>query len=224
MTLKEKRQQVWQKIAAARKKANTASLDICVVTKGHTTEETQQLLHNLPEIKIIGENRWPDCEEKFLRFKNLQRHFIGPLQSNKVRKVVPLIDQVQSVDSFALLEKLDRTAGEFNKMLQFCIQVNISKDAAKNGISPEALPPLIENYLAKNFKNLQLKGLMTIGENSDPETKRKYFRDFKKLFDKINRAYFKEKSLPTLSMGMSEDFEMAIEEGATMIRIGSILW
>ena len=205
-TSKESRNKIWQQLA---------STQLCAVTKGHSLEEVQKLCADLPDLKIIGENRWPDCEEKFRTLNKLQRHFIGPLQSNKIRKVLPLIDVIQSVDSLELLKKISTVATELHKTIDFCFQINVSADPLKQGIDPADLQALIEQ--AKQFKNCQLIGLMTIGEQSAPEQRRQYYRKLKQIFDRYP-------CLTTLSMGMSDDYQIAIEEGATMVRIGSALF
>lgn len=250
-------------------------VQICAVTKGRSIQEVEALLKKHPQIKIIGENRWPDCQEKFDHFGNtkmfpkLEKHFIGPLQSNKINKIVPLVDVIQSVDSAKLIEKIDQAAGALGKKIKFCIQVNVSEEPQKHGISKEQLDNLIEFYLSKNFKNLELIGLMTIGEQTSLEERRKYFAEFKKFFDEANEKHFSENisaknsnisseipknspkkpntspktspkipinnqpsfsepsthpALSVLSMGMSEDYEIAIKEGATMVRLGRALF
>ncbi len=203
--MKEKRQKVWAKIPP--------HVKVCAVTKGRTIQEVQNLLNDLPDIQIIGENRWPDCEEKFKHFQNLERHFIGPLQSNKINKVLPITDVIQSIDSIELLKKI---SARTTKTIKFTFQVNISKDSAKQGIDEDNLRPAIEEAL--KAPNVELIGLMTIGTKENQE---KYFSDFKNLFDEINAEYFK---MPILSMGMSDDFETAIKCGATMVRLGSCLF
>lgn len=199
-------------------------INICAVTKGHSIKETEAMLKKHPEIRIIAENRWPDCEEKFKHFSQIEKHFIGPLQSNKVRKVLPLIDVIQSVDSIKLMDKLNVVATELNKTIRFCIQVNISDDTSKQGIKPEQLDEIIEHYLSKKYANVVLIGLMTIGAQIEVRQRARYFAELKKLFDQINKKYFTASPLPTLSMGMSDDYETAIQEGATMVRIGRLLY
>ncbi len=203
--MKEKRQAIWAKIPA--------NIQVCAVTKGRTIAEVKSLLQDLPQLKIIGENRWPDCEEKFKEFQNLERHFIGRLQSNKLNKILPIVDVIQSVDSFELLQQISKKT---HKPVQFTFQVNISNDPAKQGIKPENLRQIIEQ--SQNLPKVQLVGLMTIGSQSNQE---KYFTELKQLFDQINSEY---KKMPILSMGTSDDFETAIKCGATMVRLGSCLF
>ena len=200
------------------------NVEICAVTKGKTIDEVAFLLEKYPKIKVIAENRWPDCVAKFEQFKNYQKHFIGHLQSNKVRKVVPLVDVIQSVDSFALLEKINEVALSFDKKIAVMLQVNIAKDDAKEGLAPLEVAKIVEQYLQAGLKNVRLVGLMTIGAQVEMQQRAIYFAEFKNLFDQINKRYFAEAPLPYLSMGMSEDYEVAIAAGATMVRLGRVLF
>lgn len=215
MSLTDSRRQIMQTV-------RSQGAELCAVTKNRSIAEVESLINDLPDVKIIAENRWPDCEEKFQHFQNIRRHFIGPLQSNKVRKVLPLVDMIESVDSFKLLERIERISKELNKKIDFTFQVNISHDPAKQGISPEDLPKIIEQYLQSNFQNVTLRGLMTIGAITQDPTP--YFQELKQLFDKINKEFFPTAPLQTLSMGMSTDYEKALAAGATEVRIGSKLF
>jgi len=204
--------------------ADLGNVSLCAVTKGASIREIESLLEDLPAVKIIAESRWPDCEEKFIHFSQLEKHFIGPLQKNKVKKVVPLVDVIQSVDTIDLLEKINQAAFQSNKIVKFCFQVNVSRDPLKRGIMPEELMRVIEAYLALDLKQVRLIGLMTIGAQESAEKRREYFRDLRRLFDLVNERYFPDKPLGTLSMGMSEDFREAVLAGATMVRLGSCLF
>lgn len=199
-------------------------VDLCVVTKNQGIEEIDLLLRKYPQIKIIGENRWPECEEKFRlaeeKFPGVERHFIGRLQGNKVTKIVPLVDMIQSVDSIKLLGRIDFIAGQSGKVLDFCFQVNVSEDDAKSGLDVKNLESVIEEYLAAGFKNVELKGLMTMGEAALMDARKAYFTKLKKIFDDLNEKYFSERPLRILSMGTSDDYLVAMECGATMVRIG----
>ena len=202
--MKSKRQEIFAKIPK--------HVEVCVVTKGRTLKEVQELLAEIPEISMIGENRWPDCEEKFKKLP-LEKHFIGRLQSNKLNKILPLVDVIQSVDSFELLQKISQRA---QKTIKYTFQVNISNDPAKQGILPKDLRSIIEK--SRDIPNSELIGLMTIGEQHNQE---EYFTEFKKLFDQLNSEGIKMK---VLSMGTSDDFEIAIRCGATMVRIGKTIF
>jgi len=202
--MKSTRQEIIEKIPK--------HIKVCVVTKGRTIEEVKNLLEDCPQISIIAENRWPDCEEKFQEF-HLEKHFIGRLQSNKLNKVLPLVDVIQSVDSIELLQKISQKT---QKPIGFTFQVNISQDPSKQGINLGDLRSIIEK--SQDLPNVKLLGLMTIGSQNNQE---KYFTEFKTLFDQINSEYFK---MPILSMGTSADYKIAIKCGATMVRIGSCLF
>ncbi|MBI4234952.1 YggS family pyridoxal phosphate-dependent enzyme [Candidatus Peregrinibacteria bacterium] len=223
LSLNERRQAIFQQCE---------NIKICAVTKGRSIEEISSLLEDLPDLRIIGENRWPDCVNTFEAFKKhpetghkLSHHFIGPLQSNKIRKVLPDVDCIQSIDILELLQKVSQISVEIAKPIDFLIQINISHDPKKTGIAPENLRQFIEHYLANfNITQVHLRGLMTIGAQTDQKERQKYFAELRKLFDQINSKYFKNEPLKTLSMGMSEDFKLAIKEGSTMVRLGSCLF
>ncbi len=179
------------------------------------------MLTKNPEIRDLAENRWPNLETNFRHFTNYRRHFIGPLQTNKIKKILPFIEVIQSIDREKLLPLLEAAA---LKPLEFCFQINISRDPKKHGFLPEQLPQAIENYLAANYKNLKLIGLMTIVERTEPQKRLEDFRAMRELFDEINAKYFHDAPLPTLSMGMSEDWQQAEQAGATMLRLGTALF
>jgi len=193
-----------------------ATVEVCAVTKGRSLKQVEDLLKECPQISIIGENRWPDCEEKFRNLapkRGLKRHFIGRLQSNKLNKILPIVDVIQSVDSLELLRKInDRTPHP----IEYCLQVNISNDPSKQGIKPSELRQIIKE--AKDFGNVQLIGLMTIGSQENQE---QYFSEFKTLFDEISAEFG---PLQVLSMGTSGDYQLAIKHGATMVRLGTCLF
>ena len=210
-----KRKRIWE---ACQRSSGDQEIQICAVTKGRSPEQIQSLLTDLPDLKIIGENRYPDCKEAFESVtKKIKRHFIGPLQSNKIKKVLPMIDCLQSVDSKRLMDKI----AEYP--VEFLLQVNISKDPDKSGLDEEKVKPLIEHYLANKGK-AKLRGFMTIGSQSTPASRQRYFANLRNLFDEINDEYFKRYPLPTLSMGMSDDYSLALIEGSTMVRLGSCLF
>lgn len=214
-------------------------VEICAVTKYVGLEELKNLIKDLPELKNFGENRWPDCEEKFRYLEgcleNAKRHFIGPLQTNKVRKILPQIEVIQSVDSEKLMNKIQEEAEKLkdspknsSKIFEIFFQVNISQDPKKQGLTPAQTLDLIKIYqekkAANQFPNLKLNGLMTIGAQTDVQTCRQYFRKFKEFFDQINQDFFPQIPLQYLSMGMSADYKIAVEEGANMVRLGSVLF
>lgn len=191
---------------------------LIAVTKGKNTTEIEKVLKI--GIHDIGENRVQEAEEK-LPFLTTPctKHFIGHLQKNKVKTCIQLFDMIQSADSWELAEKINKEAGNLRKKMPILVQVNITQDAKKHGIPPEET----ENFLKKinSLPNLEVQGLMAIGrEIATEEEWRSSFRSLAKLFKKIQDKNIPRIEMKHLSMGMSDDYKIALQEGATMIRIG----
>lgn len=176
-------------------------------------------------VRHIGENRLQEALSKFQGLQEyatgkgirLSWHMIGHLQSNKVREAVKTFDWIHSVDSVSLAAEIDRQALKAGKIQDILLQVNVSKEATKYGLSAEAVPAAIQEM--SGFKNTRICGLMTIApEVNDLEEVRPYFRLLKELLIEINQLT--NHRLTILSMGMTNDFEVAVEEGSTMVRIG----
>lgn len=172
---------------------------------------------------IVAENRVQEAEEKIQvlgdRWHELEWHFIGHLQCNKVNKVVRFASMVQSIDRMKIVRKIDRRLKKVDQSMDVLIQVNVSGERSKYGIDPSNTIPFIEK--AVSFDRLRIKGLMTIGLFSDDWPKvRAGFKLLRKLGDEINARNIPGVEMKHLSMGMTNDFEIAIEEGATMIRPG----
>jgi len=174
-------------------------------------------------IRDFGENRTDELLEKYnLIGRDAIWHFIGHLQGRKVKMAVPLVEYIHSIDNINTLKKVNYEALKINKIQKVLIEVNISGEESKYGMKPED----IEDFLiqAKKYKNVEIKGLMTVAPLiDDMEYIRVVFRKLRELKDRFN-SVFKDLSLTELSMGMSNDFKIAIEEGATMIRIGSSIF
>ncbi len=171
-------------------------------------------------IKVIGENRIQDAGKKFPYILPVEKRFIGHLQTNKVKAAVALFDMIESVDSYRLAEMINIEAERAQKKMPVLIEVNIAGDPKKHGIAPDE----IHHFLRKMdvFKYLEVKGLMTIVPmKENPEGARPYFRKMKALFDEIGSL---RPDIEVLSMGMSNDFKIALEEGANEVRIGSYLF
>ncbi len=174
-------------------------------------------------LREFGENRVQEFEAKRPKLADLDStwHLIGHLQSNKSRRAAQLFDRVDSVDSLALAQKLDSAAAEYGKRLPVLIEVHLGGEATKSGVAETELSALAENLSA--LAHLELRGLLAIPPYSDdPERTRPYFRKLRELRDGLSRRL--GRPCPALSMGMSHDFEVAIEEGATEIRVGTALF
>lgn len=174
---------------------------------------------------IFGENYIQEAREKcgMLAEYPVSWHFIGHLQTNKAKYAVKLFDLIHTVDSLRLATELDREARKIGKVQKILIQVNIGKEASKSGIDAESTEMLIRSLAA--FPNLSVRGLMVIPPFFDePERVRPHFRGLRELRDSLNKSGIAGISLDELSMGMTGDFEAAIEEGATMVRIGTAIF
>ena len=171
-------------------------------------------------IKIVGENRVQDAIAKHAVIGDkAEWHLVGHLQTNKVRDAVSVFSLIHSVDSIRLARELDKEAGKIGKIQDILIQVNTSGEISKFGIEPCAAESLIKEISI--YPNINIKGLMTIApEAEDPETVRPYFSALRELMHKINTLCLVPCALRLLSMGMTNDFEVAVEEGSNMVRIG----
>ena len=204
-----------QNIQAIRSGLNDA-VALMAVTKDRTVPEILEAIE--AGITDIGENRLRELPELP---KNITKHFIGRLQTNKVREVVRLFDVIQSVDSMKLAQKIDKECEKIGKTMPILIQINTSGEPQKGGVPIGDAEDLIKE--ASRLKNIQIQGLMTLAVHSSDENKvRTCFRKLKQLFDKIKNSSFEIRgpSFDVLSMGMSGDYRIAINEVATMIRLG----
>ena len=176
------------------------------------------------EIGILdfGENRAPELKEKFeICSKEIKWHFIGHLQTNKVKDVVPTAHLIHSVDSIKLAKEIDKRAANINKVQKILLEVNTSGEESKFGMKIDDQVYELANF-SKGLKNVELVGLMTMAPyTSDEDIVRNSFRSLKDIFIKLNNDGF---NLVELSMGMTNDFEIAIEEGATILRIGTAIF
>jgi hypothetical protein len=175
-------------------------------------------------VKIIGENRVQEAEEKFAELgSEATWHLVGHLQTNKVKKALSIFSVIQSADSLRLAQEIQRHAETTGQVNEIYMEVNASGEASKFGVEPQLAPKLAQQIA--ELPNLQLRGLMTIGALTADETRlRNCFRRLRELRDEINAAHFGNVEMQTLSMGMTDDFEVAIEEGSTMVRIGRAIF
>lgn len=219
--MRERLKSINEKIAAACQRAGRDFFDITLVAVSKTVEPERIRQAIEAGVRVLGENRVQEAASKMTELAavvaehNVEWHLIGHLQSNKARRAVELFSAIQSVDSFKLAERLNSVAGELGKKLPVFIEVNLGGEESKAGAKPDEVLPLCEQ--AGKLANLELKGLMAVPPFlDDAEQVRPFFRRLRMLRD---QAQLKE-----LSMGMSHDFEIAIEEGATIVRIGTALF
>ena len=174
-------------------------------------------------VRVFGESRAQDFLKKFEELKDLpiDWHFIGNLQTNKVKYIIDKVSLIHSLDRQSLAEEIQKRAERLGKVQDVLIEVNLGKEETKGGVYEEDLDKLFEYCLS--LKNLRVLGLMAIPPyKENPEEVRPYFVKLRKLKERLEGLY--KLKLPHLSMGMSEDFEVAVEEGATIVRIGSAIF
>jgi pyridoxal phosphate enzyme (YggS family) len=211
--------------AACRSRRNPEDVKLLAVTKTFGVERVCEAIacgH-----RLFGENYIQEAREKLNALGNDRSlsswHFIGHLQGNKARLAVQLFDVIETVDSLKLLRALDGHARGMDRKVKVYIQVNVAGESGKSGIRSDLLPGLLGG--AAEFSHVEVSGLMTIPPwTSDPEQTRPWFRALRELRDRMNEEGRKGIVLRELSMGMSNDFEAAIEEGATVVRVGSALF
>jgi PLP dependent protein len=212
--------------AAARVKRNPGEVTLMAVTK--TVEPERIRLAYEAGLRVFGENRvqeFTDKQEALRDLSGAQWHLIGHLQSNKSRKAAELFQAVDSVDSLRLAERLNEGAKQVGKTLPVLIEIKVSDEESKEGIAMDS--PELETLLigAAKLANLQIRGLMTVPPfTEDPEGARPFFRTLRDLRDTIALRKLPGISMDALSMGMSHDFEVAIEEGSTCVRVGSAIF
>lgn len=224
MGLIENIEYINSKVADSAKKAvkKAEEIKVMAVSKTRSIEEIEAVYN--AGFRLFGENRVQEATEKFTGFhSDAELHIIGHLQSNKAKAAARIAGCVQSVDRIKIARYLDRYAKEFGKKLEIYLEYNTSGEESKSGFrSEEEYFRSIDEIL--ELHNLRIKGLMTIGPlGGGDEAVRKAFSYLKKLFDKTGERY-PEIDLEELSMGMSSDFPIAIEEGATLVRIGTLLF
>ena len=208
--------------AARRTGRDPASVKLVVVTKTVGESSIREAVE--AGAVILGENRVQEAREKIEHLGGIARwHLIGHLQTNKAKYAVKLFDLVHSVDNLELARELDRQAAKIGKVQDVLIEVNIAGEEAKAGVAIGHAAALVKE--AARFEHIAVKGLMAIPPFlNDPEQVRPYFRRLRELSGEIARENISGVSLQELSMGMSGDFEVAIEEGATLVRVGTAIF
>jgi PLP dependent protein len=171
---------------------------------------------------IIGENRVQEYEDKRDDILPCETHLTGHLQANKVKKAVHLFDVIQSIDSLKLIRNIDRRARDIDKVQRVYLQINIGNEPQKYGFRPDEIKNAIKEI--RSLRNIRVEGFMCIPPFIPPEQTRSYFRKMKALFDEMKQENRDNIDIRTLSMGMSSDYRIAIEEGATMVRVGSAIF
>ncbi|HEV2439781.1 MAG TPA: YggS family pyridoxal phosphate-dependent enzyme [bacterium] len=209
------------RIAAAADRSGRRGGDVLLVAVSKTVDAARVREAVALGLRTFGENRVQEAREKIPAVPGASWHLIGSLQRNKAKEAVRLFDVIESVDSEALAEELSRRAGQEERAVDVLIQVNVAREAQKHGVPPEETAAVVRRTAA--LPGLKLRGLMTIAPAvRDPGEARPVFRALRKLRDEIQSST--GIALPDLSMGMSHDFEVAVEEGATLARVGRAIF
>jgi pyridoxal phosphate enzyme (YggS family) len=225
MELKQRLEQVRERIRKVCESCNrdADSVRLVVVSKTIPAGTVKEAIES--GVRILGENYVQEAREKFdaLIQYPVSWHFIGHLQSNKTKYAVRLFDLIHSVDSLKLARELDKQAKKVDKIQQILVQVNISEEDTKSGITADEAPRLISEI--SELENLSIRGLMTMPPYFyQPEKVKPFFAALRKLRDQVKERSLTNVSMEELSMGMTGDFEVAIEEGATLVRIGTAIF
>jgi pyridoxal phosphate enzyme (YggS family) len=196
------------------------SVELVAVSKTHPPELIRQAFE--ASQLLFGENRVQEAKAKIPELPaRLRWHLIGHLQSNKIRQALPLFEMFHGVDSVELLEEIQRIAADLGLFPRILLQINVAGESSKFGFAPEKLFSEIERIVGA--ERIQIEGLMTIPPlSANPEDSRKYFVLLRQLRDRLEKEF--RLSLPHLSMGMSGDYWVAVEEGATLVRVGTAIF
>jgi len=192
---------------------------LVAAAKTRTPDEVRRVVE--VGVQIIGENYVQEAEDAFASLgKIAEWHFIGHLQRNKVKKAVSIFDVIETVDSLKLGTRIDRECAELGKVMPILVEVNSGREPQKSGVLPEEAEKLVRELA--ELPHIHVQGLMSMGPRfGDPELARPYFQETKRLFDQLSNLPIEDTEMHYLSMGMSNTYEIAIEEGANMVRIGT---
>jgi len=210
------------KYAAERSGRDWREIKIVAIAKTFPAEYIIEA--NKYGIKDIGENRVQEALSKYsVISKSVIWHLVGHLQTNKVKKALEIFDLIHSVDSIRLAEEINKRAGSFNKVAEVLVEVNTTSEDSKFGITPKKTVEFVKEI--SQLSNIAVMGLMTIGVFSEnPEDSRKYYVMLREIKDQLEDCDLGNGKMKYLSMGMSHDFEVAVEEGANIVRIGTAIF
>jgi len=224
MSIKENLEKIAEKIRLKLELAGRDSGDITMVAVTKTVEEDRIREVIASGVRIIGESRVQEAKEKYGKLSNeVIWHLVGHLQTNKAKDAVKIFDLIHSVDSAKLAKEIDKQARKAGKVQKVLIEVNLSGEETKYGLSPEEVIPFLKDI--SKLPNMKVEGLMTMAPfYENPEDCRPYFRRLKELMEKVKARKIENVEMKYLSMGMTNDYEVAIEEGSNMVRIGRAIF
>lgn len=212
---------VEKKIQAACDRAQRSrdSVTLIAVSKTKPVSDIREAMDY--GIKVFGENKVQELRDKTSKIKeDLHWHMIGHLQNNKVKYLPGMVDMIHSVDNLKLAQEIEKQAAKHDIVMDILCEVNMAGEDTKFGLTPEECIPFVDSI--KDFEHIRIRGLMTIAPyTEDPESNRQYFKGLRELLNKANEMKLTKEPMDTLSMGMTGDYEVAVEEGATLIRVGT---
>ncbi len=223
MSIADNLKEIEEKITKAAEKSGRKREDVLLLAVSKTVD--------VPRIKEavdlglvdLGENKPQEINWKYDEIKNVRWHQIGHLQTNKVKYIIDKVCLIHSLDSVKLCEEIQKRAEAKNIIIDVLVEINVAGEEAKHGVLPEQAENLVLE--ASKFKNIRVKGLMTVAPFvENPEDNRKYFKEMYKLFIDIKNKNYDNVDMKFLSMGMTNDYEIAIQEGANIVRIGTGLF
>jgi PLP dependent protein len=212
-------------IRSLKKETSVIKVTLIAVSKTKTPDEILEAYH--AGQRLFGENMVQELVEKYEQLpKDIQWHLIGHLQSNKVKYIAPFISMIQSVDSMKLLQEIDKHAQKNNRVIDCLLQVYIADEETKYGLGFDELIELLRSEEFTALKHVRIRGLMGIATNTDNVKQLKEeFYELRTFFDGVKQSYFRNDiTFDTLSMGMSADYKIAIEQGSNMVRLGSTIF
>ncbi|MCB0572519.1 MAG: YggS family pyridoxal phosphate-dependent enzyme [Phaeodactylibacter sp.] len=207
------------------KELHDSRIRLVAVSKTKPVEQVMEI-YNQGQ-RVFGENIVQELAAKYEQLpKDIEWHLIGHLQTNKVKYVTPFVAMIESVDSFKVLKEIDKQAGKNGRVIDCLLEIRIAEEESKYGFTYEEVEAMLQSPEFKALKNIRICGVMGIGTFTEDETQTHLeFRGLKQFFDQLKSAYFADKDyFREISMGMSGDYEIAIEEGSTMVRIGSLIF
>jgi pyridoxal phosphate enzyme (YggS family) len=212
-----------EKMAVSAEKTGRRLEDITLVAVSKTVPPARINEAIGAGIRIIGENKVQEAQQKFDKVDEVNWHMVGHLQTNKVKYALKIFDLIQSVDTYHLAEEINKRAEKDGKKVPVLIEVNTSGEESKYGCNPEEAEDLV--FRVSQLPSVEVKGLMTIGLFSeDPALVRPCFIKLREIFENLKTRNISNAKIDTISMGMSADFELAIEEGSNMVRIGTAIF
>lgn len=212
-------------IKSLKNETTTINVKLLAVSKTKTVEEIKEAYE--AGQRLFGENMVQELVDKYeLLPKDIQWHLIGHLQSNKVKYIAPFISMIQSVDSLKLLQEIDKHAHKNNRIIDCLLQVYIADEETKYGLGFDELIALLRSDEYAGLNHVRIRGFMGIATNTENEKQiKEEFYELKTFFDGIKQSYFRQDpTFDILSMGMSSDYKIAIEQGSNMVRLGSTVF